>query len=332
MMLFVQTKEGNDPAVNLATEEYLLKEIEIEEPLLLLYINRSSVIIGRNQNPFEEINEDFVTEHQIPVIRRISGGGTVYHDLGNLNYSLISNDDGHTLRNYLKFTEPIITALQEMGVPVSLNERNDLVIENRKVSGTAQFSYKGKILSHGTLLYDANLDDLRQTLQVKPKGITSKAIQSRRSHVVNIKPFLAESIGMDRFKVRLLQHLFKAKEDLPVFVLDEGAYQRIEEIAKNKYRTWEWNVGESPNFQLKNAKISDQVGKLEISVEVKRGLIDQIRVSGLENHKEEISNIKSLLQGVRYEKEAIKSKLEKEFFKGKCKSLSVEEMISLLFP
>ena len=150
-MLFIDNKGITDPRINLAIEEYALKNLDINETYLLFYINEPSIIIGKNQNSVEEINTEYVESNGIHVVRRLSGGGAVYHDLGNLNYSFITKDDGDSFHNFRKFTEPVIAALNQMGVNAELSGRNDILAEGRKISGNAQFSTKGRMFTHGTL-------------------------------------------------------------------------------------------------------------------------------------------------------------------------------------
>lgn len=189
-MIFVPN-ENNDPRVNLAIETYLLTEMPLDEPILLFYINEPSIIIGRNQNTIEEINKEYVDEHGIHVVRRLSGGGAVYHDHGNLNFSFIMPDDGNSFRDFAKVTQPIIQALHDLGVEgAELKGRNDLVINDMKFSGNAMYATNGRMFAHGTLMFDSDIDEVVNTLKVRKDKIESKGIKSVRSRVTNIKPFL----------------------------------------------------------------------------------------------------------------------------------------------
>lgn len=189
-MIFVPN-ENNDPRVNLAIETYLLTEMPLDEPILLFYINEPSIIIGRNQNTIEEINKEYVDEHGIHVVRRLSGGGAVYHDHGNLNFSFIMPDDGNSFRDFAKVTQPIIQALHDLGVEgAELKGRNDLVINDMKFSGNAMYATNGRMFAHGTLMFDSDIDEVVNTLKVRKDKIESKGIKSVRSRVTNIKPFI----------------------------------------------------------------------------------------------------------------------------------------------
>ncbi|MEC2078558.1 lipoate--protein ligase, partial [Metabacillus fastidiosus] len=198
-MLFIDNEGITDPRINLAIEEYCLKNLDPNETYLLFYINEPSIIIGKNQNTIEEINTDYVEKESIHVVRRLSGGGAVYHDLGNLNFSFITKDDGDSFHNFRKFTEPVVKALQKLGVNAELSGRNDLVAEGRKISGNAQFATRGRMFSHGTLLFDSEIDHVVSALKVRKDKIESKGIKSIRSRVANISEFLKEEITIEQF-------------------------------------------------------------------------------------------------------------------------------------
>lgn len=168
-MLFIDNQNITDPRINLAIEEYCVKHLDPEQTYLLFYVNQPSIIIGKNQNTIEEINTKYVEDNGIIVVRRLSGGGAVYHDLGNLNFSFITKDDGDSFHNFKKFTEPVIQALRQLGVEAELSGRNDIVADGRKISGNAQFSTKGRIFSHGTLMLDSAIDHVVSALKVKKR-------------------------------------------------------------------------------------------------------------------------------------------------------------------
>lgn len=211
-MLFIDNKGITDPRINLAIEEYCVKNLDINETYLLFYINEPSIIIGKNQNTVEEINADYVKEKGIHVVRRLSGGGAVYHDLGNLNFSFITKDDGDSFSNFKKFTEPVTKALGKLGVNAELSGRNDILAEGRKISGNAQFSTKGRMFSHGTLLFDSEIDHVVSALKVKMDKIQSKGIKSIRSRVANITEFLNEEMTTEEFRQLLLETILKEKQ------------------------------------------------------------------------------------------------------------------------
>jgi len=256
-MLFIDNQGNTDPTLNLALEEYALRNLPMDETYLLFYINEPSIIIGKNQNTIEEINEEYVRENHIHVVRRLSGGGAVYHDLGNLNFSFITQDDGQSFHNFAKFTQPVIDALRALGVDAALTGRNDIQVGERKVSGNAQFATRGRMFSHGTLLFDSAMDNVASALKVKPMKIESKSTKSIRARVANIKEFLPpemQSMTIEDFRATLLKYLFNCEaQDVPQYRLTEQDWDNVRQIAEARYRTWEWNYGRSPKFNISNA-------------------------------------------------------------------------------
>ncbi len=215
-MLFVDNNGVNDPRINLAVEEYLLRHVDRPEALLLFYVNEPSVIIGRNQNTIEEIDPDYTAAHNIHVIRRLSGGGAVYHDLGNLNFSFVTSgkDDLH---NFAKFIEPVVSVLRSLGVAAELRGRSDIFAEGRKISGNAQYATNERMFSHGTLLFDTNLGEMLRAINPRRIRIESKAVHSVRSVVANIRELLPHDMNLDGLRAALLRGIFG---DGPIPTLD----------------------------------------------------------------------------------------------------------------
>jgi lipoate---protein ligase len=242
-MLFIDNKGITDPQINLAIEEYALKNLDINETYLLFYINEPSIIIGKNQNTIEEINTEYVESNSIKVVRRLSGGGAVYHDLGNLNFSFITKDDGESFHNFRKFTEPVVVALKKLGVNAELSGRNDIEVGGRKISGNAQFSTKGRMFSHGTLMLNSEIENVVSALKVKKDKIESKGIKSVRSRVANISEFLTEKLEINEFRSLLLKNIFEGQEEIPEYVLTEEDWEKIHQLSKERYQNWEWNYG-----------------------------------------------------------------------------------------
>lgn len=307
-MIFVDNQNISDPRLNLAIEEYLLRHLDTPEDILLFYINEPSIIIGRNQNTLEEINKTYVDQNGVHVVRRLSGGGAVYHDLGNLNFSFITPFISGDFRNFAKFTQPVITTLQAMGVPAELSGRNDILVEQRKISGNAQYHAGARMVTHGTLLFDTNIEYLVAALNVKQTKITSKGIKSVRSRVANIRELLAESIDIFEFRQRILAGIFNQNGEIPQYVLQEADWQTIREIAADRYFTWEWNYGRSPDFNVQKVHRFD-FGEIDARINIRRGLIDSIRFFGDFQATDEVNELEELLKGVPYDPQSLATAL-----------------------
>ncbi|SIQ92634.1 lipoate-protein ligase A [Peribacillus simplex] len=329
-MLFIDNKGIIDPRINLAIEEYALKHLNIDETYLLFYINRPSIIIGRNQNTIEEINADYVDGNGITVVRRLSGGGAVYHDLGNLNFSFITRDDGDSFHNFKKFTQPVVETLEKLGIHAELSGRNDILAEGKKISGNAMFSTKGRMFSHGTLLFQSEMDHIVSALKVKKDKIESKGIKSIRSRVGNIADFLKEPMSVEEFRSFLLQNIFKDSGKVTEYVLTETDWEKIHKISEERYQSWEWNYGKSPKFNLQNSH-RFPVGSVDIRLEVNRGIIENCKIYGDFFGVGEVADIEQKLTGIRYEKEAISRVLDEIDVRHYFGNVTKEEILALIY-
>lgn len=309
-MYFIDNKGITDPRINLAIEEYILKNMDIEkDDFLLFYINQPSIIIGKNQNTIEEINTDYVEENGIIVVRRLSGGGAVYHDLNNLNFSFLTKDDGNSFSNYKKFTQPVVDALAKLGVNSELSGRNDILAEGKKVSGNAQYSTRGRMFSHGTLMFNLDIDAVVNSLKVKQDKIESKGIKSVRSRVANIIDFLPEKITVEEFRMEILKSIFGGEENIQYYELTEEDWDNIHEISKNRYQLWEWNYGKSPRFNIQKTKRFPS-GSLDIRLEVNKGVIEEAKIFGDFFGVGDVDEVGELLVGTKYDRAAISEKLK----------------------
>ena len=330
-MIFLDNRGITDPRINLAIEEYALKNLDINESYLLFYINQPSIIIGRNQNTVEEINQDYVDENDIIVVRRLSGGGAVYHDLGNLNFSFITKDDGESFHNFKKFTEPVVDALKELGVEAELSGRNDLLAGGRKISGNAQFSTNGRMFSHGTLMLSSEIENVVSALKVNKDKIKSKGIKSIRSRVANISEFLAEPIGIEEFKQRILEHIFGGLDKVERYEWTEEDWKKIMEISESRYQQWDWNYGKSPKFNVQHSQRFEGVGQVDIRLEVAKGQIENCKIFGDFFGVGSVGEIEQKLQGVRFSKAEIEKALEDVNIKHYFGNLTKEEFVKLLY-
>lgn len=329
-MLFIDNQNITDPRINLAIEEYCLKHLDPEETYLLFYINQPSIIIGKNQNTIEEINTKYVDENGIIVVRRLSGGGAVYHDLGNLNFSFITKDDGNSFHNFKKFTEPVVAALKRLGVDAELSGRNDLMANGRKISGNAQFSTKGRMFSHGTLLFDSEIEHVVSALKVKKDKIESKGIKSIRSRVANISEFLDQKMTTVEFRSMLLRYIFDTEGEIPEYKLTEKDWKIINQISKERYQNWDWNYGKSPKFNLQHSK-RFQAGSVDIRLEVQKGVICECKIFGDFFGVGDVSDIEEKLTDVQYERKAIEEALQGVDIKHYFGNIQKEEFLDLVY-
>ena len=329
-ILFIDNRGNNDPRINLALEEYSLRNLDISRDYILFYINRPSVIIGRHQNTMEEINYEYIRKNGVIVVRRISGGGAVYHDLGNLNFSFITSYDRSKFNNYEKFNRPIIEALKSLGVQAELTGRNDIVVGERKISGNAQFTSKDRMFSHGTLLFDSDLEKVVQALKVKAGKIESKGIKSVRSRVANISGFLNHGMDINRFKEYLLKYLFAGSEETPVYHFSEPEWEKINQFAREKYFQWDWNYGESPQFNVKNAH-RFPFGEIDIRILVEKGYIRNIKFYGDFFARAEIEELQNLFIDLPYDRDRLEESLQGVDLTIYFGEIEREEFLDLLF-
>lgn len=297
-MLHVDNRNITDPRLNLALEEYLLRHIESAEPLLLFYVNEPSVIIGRNQNTVEEIDAAYVQAQGIHVVRRLSGGGAVYHDLGNLNFSFVT-DGREDLHNFARFTEPVIATLRALGVDAELRGRSDIYAAGKKISGNAQYATTQRMFSHGTLLFDTDLGEMLRAINPRQAAIESKAVQSVRSAVANIRELLPQDMTIAQLKAALVAGLFG--DEVPELALRAEDWAAVEALADTRYRTWEWNIGRSPQFNVQKSERLP-VGKVDARIQVGQGRIQSLRLYGDFSGQRPVDELEKLLIGVPYER------------------------------
>ena len=306
-MRYYMETGSTDPAYNLAFEEYVLLNKK-EGDFLLLWQNANAVIIGRNQNTEEEIDRDFIETHGVKVVRRITGGGAVYHDLGNLNYSFITDCGEYGQAAMAAFPEPVVGALRGLSLNAEAKGRNDIVVDGCKVSGTAQRVQGGRILFHGTLLFDSDPEMVAGALRVDPDKFRSKSTKSVRGRVGNIRDFLTEKMSLPEvwnyLKEDLLQGEFEEK------FLGEEELRGVNKLKEEKYDTWDWNFGVSRPFD-RNVKKLCPGGILKTGVTVDRGgVISAVSFRGDFMSRREVAGIEQALSGCRYEREAIRQRLE----------------------
>lgn len=309
MLIF--RNESTSPSFNLAAEEYLTDVFPTlgTESVFMLWRNGPSVIIGKNQNAYAEVDSKFTSERNIPVIRRMTGGGAVFHDLGNVNYSFVSFAEEKNVLNYHAFCTPIIKALALLGLEAELSGRNDILIDSKKVSGNAQCVKNNVILHHGTLLWNADFSDMAGALRPDPDKLKAKGIKSVSSRVANISSLLPSDAPLnpgdsaDRF-LRFIESAF----DGEIRTFSESDIEKIRGIEKERYSNWEWNWGKSPEFSVEK-KIRFPYGTVSCSLNVEHGLIKQIKFCGDFFGVRDVSVLEASLAGARYELSVIEEKL-----------------------
>lgn len=324
-MIFIDNN-SIDPYFNLASEEYLLKETEKE--CFMLWRNSPSIIVGKNQNTLSEIDIDYVEENNIPVVRRLSGGGAVFHDLGNLNFTFIVND-AQSLRNFGKFVQPIIDVLGDLGIEAQFTGRNDLTIGERKFAGNAQANYKNRVLHHGAILFDADMGKLSKALKPKPVKFVDKSVKSVSSRVTNIAEHLSFPLNVVQFKELVLKKVKESYTDSEVIEFNQAEIGRISKIAAEKYSTWEWNFGKSPKYNYeKSGKFKG--GTVEVHIQVEKGGIKECRIFGDFFGKKDIAEIETALFGIRHNKEGIYEALNKFNIDDYMFGIEQSELVDLL--
>ncbi len=262
---------SNDPAYNLALEEFLHLHRRPACDVFLLWQNEPTVVIGRHQNTHDEINRAYVEAAGVHVVRRNSGGGTVYHDLGNLNFSFLV-DDRESGFHFERFTRPVIRTLAQLGVEAENSGRNDIAVAGRKISGNAQYRRNGRLLHHGTILYDSNLENLSKALNYAPEKYVSRAVASIRARVTNVCEHLPKKIDIAAFRDLLAKNVI-AEYDIRPDTLDDAERRAILKLRDEKYRSWDWNYGHSPPFWTHTGLRKFSWGTLDFRLEVREGRV-----------------------------------------------------------
>lgn len=306
-MKYIVNKSHN-PFYNIALEAYAFRELRDEDELFILWINEPTIVIGKHQNAIEEINKAYTDEHGIHVVRRLSGGGAVYHDLNNLNYTIISNKTQEGAFDFKTFSQPVIETLADLGVTATFTGRNDLEIDGKKFCGNAQAYYKGRMMHHGCLLFDVDMTVLGNALQVSKDKIESKGVKSVRARVTNILDELPEKMTVEAFSEQLLNKIKEQYPDMTEYVLSEADLENIQNLADNQFSTWDWTYGKSPDYTIKRS-VRYPAGKLTSYVKVEKSVITGLKIYGDFFGIKDVSDIEEELIGLRYEYQDVLDKL-----------------------
>lgn len=318
---------STDPCYNLAAEQYVL-ENKTAGDWLMLWQNDNTVVVGLNQNAAEEIDRQFVKSHGITVVRRMTGGGAVYHDLGNLNYSFISDLGNAEELSIRRFSEPVCRALASLGVQAEASGRNDILVGGRKVSGVAQRICGSRILHHGTLLFDSDLDMLSGALRADPEKFRSKSAKSARGRVANLREYLPGDVTLDDFRRKIAAEL--SGDGMVRETLSGGEIALIRRIADEKYRSWDWTYGKSPDYGFKN-RVRCPGGTLEVRLNAHGGRISEAAFFGDFMAVEPNAPLAEALRGVRFERDEVAAVLRGFDLKPMFGAIGIGDILNCMF-
>jgi lipoate---protein ligase len=314
-----------DPYFNLAAEEYMLHNFS--ENFFMLWRNENAIVVGKHQNTLSEINMDYIRRRKIRVVRRLSGGGAVFHDLGNLNFTFIMNGQEGQLVDFRKYTLPILEVLQKLSVNAGYGKRNDLVINGRKFSGNAEHIYRKRVLHHGTLLFSSAKEDLSLALKINPLKYKSKAVKSIRSRVTNITEHLKTGLDVIQFRDIMLDHIL---DNFPDSRKYEFSNDDIAKLRKAKYLTWEWNFGYSPEYEFERSFIIN--GRLiQLKLSVSGGIIQKAGIQGDFINQPGLRELENLLEGVKHDETELLNKLGPGSKSRYLQNISAAELIKKMF-
>lgn len=300
---------SNNPAYNVALEAYAFRELLAEDELFILWINEPTIVIGKHQNAIEEINKTYTDEHGIHVVRRLSGGGAVYHDLNNLNYTIISNKLQEGAFDFKTFSQPVIETLADLGVTATFTGRNDLEIDGKKFCGNAQAYYKGRMMHHGCLLFDVDMTVLGNALQVSKDKIESKGVKSVRARVTNILDELPEKMTVEAFSNQLLNKMKESYPDMTEYVFSDNELKNIQALADQQFGTWDWTYGKAPEYTIKRS-VRYPAGKITTYANVEKSVIKGMKLYGDFFGIKDVADIEQALIGLRYEYPDVLAKLQ----------------------
>ncbi|MFS5962120.1 lipoate--protein ligase [Streptococcus agalactiae] len=291
---------SNDPAYNVALEAYAFQKLTDIDEIFILWINEPAIIIGRHQNTIQEINKKFIDKNGIHVVRRLSGGGAVYHDLNNLNYTIISNNTQEGAFDFQTFSKPVIDTLAKLGVKAEFTGRNDLEINGQKFAGNAQAYYKGRMMHHGCLLFDVDMSVLGQALKVSKDKIESKGIKSVRARVTNIVDHLSDKITVQEFSDAILAQVKEEYPEMDEYVLSDAELSEIQAMRDNQFATWDWTYGKAPEYTIERG-VRYPAGKITTYANVENSTIKSVKIFGDFFGVKPVDDIEKMLEGVRYD-------------------------------
>lgn len=317
-----------NPYFNLALEEFLFYHKKEEQMILFLWQNENTIVIGRYQDLLEEVNMKFATEEGISIVRRNSGGGAVYHDLGNLNYTIIFDKKNDDHIDIARSIQPILEAVRELGIPAEISGRNDIKVNDYKISGNSLYISNGRMLLHGTLLIHSNLQFLKQALTRRSKVIDSKATSSIKSNVENLQTFYEGTLKIPRFK-KILEDKFFDGNIIQYGTLSHEEMNVIKKIEQEKYMTNDWNYGKSPECDVVYEGRYEG-GTLRAHVKMKGSIVKKIWFDGDFICKKEIEELESKFIGMSIDKSLL-TELEAIRIEDYFVKINTKDIYNLLF-
>jgi lipoate-protein ligase A len=330
MNYYIESR-NTDPHSNLALEQFVFDSLDRRHSYFMLWQNHNSIIVGKHQNTIAEINANFVNAHDISVVRRLSGGGAVYHDLGNLNYTYITDAGTDNTINFSAFCLPIQKALTSFGVPVEVTGRNDMTVLGKKFSGNAQYLKRGRIMHHGTILYDSDLSILSNALNVSDDKIKSRGIQSVLSHVTNIRPYMKTDMPIDDFWDALKNYMFDSF-DMMEYTLSDKEFDEVDKLKDNVYAQWSWNYGASPPHNIRKTRRIEGCGSFEVLLDVeKEGIINSITFYGDFFGNDDLNELAEIIRGHHFEYNELADTINDIGISRFFHNLDVKTFLTLLF-
>lgn len=326
-MLIIKSP-SNNAYFNIAAEEYILENFE--EDVFLLYINNPSIIIGRYQNTISQLNLDFIRQHGIKVVRRLSGGGAVFHDKGNLNFCFICNKQENDVSGFERYTQPVISYLKTLGVNASLQGRNDLVIDGRKFSGNARLATDTKVLQHGTILYSSHMRDLSNALKTDPLKFKDKAVKSIRSRVTNVCEHLGQQLSVKEFENGLISHITSHYVNTARYEYTEDDLLAIDKKMIDKYSTWDWNYGVSPAYNF-DKTMRTAGGSINVQLMVTNGIISDFNLSGDFFTRKSLQPLKEAFINCKHQHESVLAIIEKLQIENYLVNITGEDLLCAMF-
>jgi lipoate-protein ligase A len=319
---------STDPYFNIATDEYIFKHIE--EDCFMLWRNDNAIIVGKHQNTLAEINVPYVQEKGIKVVRRLSGGGAVYHDLGNLNFTFTRTGENTEVVDFQRYTKPILEVLQNLGIDAKFEGRNDLTIGGKKFSGNAEHVFKNKVLHHGTILFSSEMRDVSGALKINPLKYKDRAVKSIPKRVTNVSDHLKEELSLENFTNLIMNHILGSNENCKPYEFTPEDIKAIEKIRDEKYATWDWNFGHSPKYNFRQG-VKTAGGTLEMNLQVEKGFIKEAKIFGDFFGTKEVSDIEHALLDLAHDPVEVKKVLSSFNIENYFHKMTIEDLMGAIF-